>query len=84
MIVPEGKKNKYIILVEVTGEDILFYDKYPEKSIERSFVNKDMTMLTACTFNIYTKMYADNSVYRVKKGDYIKKDGRRYYLKDFV
>lgn len=98
MKIPEGIKHPQgLILVEVTGEDILYYDKYPEM-LERKLqdektrwagwdgklANKDITLLTANIFNVQNNTWSDNTIYRNKLGDYIRKGGRRYYLKDFV
>lgn len=85
MRVPEGKKNGPIILVEIDGEDILRRNKYPD-DYERYpwMTSADITLLTANVFDTRTYMWSDNSLYRGNKGDYIKKGGKRYYIKDFV
>jgi hypothetical protein len=97
MKTPQGKKHPGgLVLVEVTGEDILYYDKYPKKlktkekdeetrwaGYDASLANRDITLLHAEVFNIYNGTYSENSIYRGNKGDYIKKGGRRYYIKDF-
>jgi hypothetical protein len=89
MKIPEGKRNAGIILVETTGEPTLtlarLKKEHPEKSEHYwgNWTSDDVTDQTACTFNIRTNMYADNSVYKSSKGLYIKKDGKRLYLEDF-
>lgn len=95
MKIPDGKQYKHIILVsEVEGEDIRVVDTKTDKSKNWSWhresghsnmfgIDNDMTRLTVTTFNTRTMAYADNSVYRNSKGDYIKKDGKRFYLKEF-
>jgi hypothetical protein len=98
MKIPEGKINKNIILVEITGDDILYYDKHPEQlkikleNLEYSkqcqvynagLENLELTLQTACIFDTKTERYSDTSVYKNKKGNYIKKQGKRYYINDF-
>ena len=98
MILPESQlKNKNLYLCEITGEDILFYEKYPEK-LERKLKDKEhsskgnyngalenleLTLLTATIYDESTERYSDTSIYRNEKGKYIKKKGRKYYINDF-
>lgn len=89
MKVPEGKKNKYLILVEVTGEDILSVDKarqtWPNGRLYgHYYIDPERTELVANIFNTSNDTWSDNSIYRNTKGDYIKKGGKRFYVKDFV
>lgn len=98
MKIPEGKINKNIILVEITGDDVLYYDKHPEKlkrkledleyskqghGYDGGLENLELTFQTACIFDTKTERYSDTSVYKNKKGKYIKKQGKRYYINDF-
>ena len=98
MILPESKlKNKNLYLCEITGEDILYYDKCPEKLVRKlkdkenstrgsyngALQNLELTLQTATIYDEATERYSDISIYQNKKGKYIKKHGKRYYIKDF-
>lgn len=97
MIVPEGKKNGPIILVELTGEPVNAreatdaknkadptYNTWPEwKKNHKFYLSVDVTLQKGCIFDTRTNMYSDVSIYESTKGLYIKKQGKRFYLKDF-
>ncbi len=78
MIKPEGKKFEHLILVELYGEPT------KQKEPEKNWVSKDVTDQTVCIFNAKNSTYTDNCVYESSKEHYFKKNGRRWYLKDFV
>lgn len=98
MIKPHNKpKNQKIYLCEINGEDILYYDKCPEKlarklkdkeyskrgSYNGALENLELTLQTATIYDEATERYSDTSIYQNKKGKYIKKHGKKYYIKDF-
>ena len=76
MIVPEGKVNDNLILVEVYGKPV------PKKA-EKYHVSAYITEQAVCVFDKNMQLYSDNSVYQGKKGLYIRKGGKRYFLGDF-
>ena len=43
----------------------------------------DVTQSSVDVYNFHTHMYSNKSIYKSKKGYYIKSNGRRLYLKDF-
>lgn len=97
MKVPKGIKNGPIIIIDKEGEPTLTlerrlaedraqpdYDTWPEwRKSHANWIHKEITDQKVTTFDTRTKMYADNSVYQGKKGLYIKKGGRKYYLEEF-
>ena len=89
MIVPKGKKNGSVVLVEITGEQTNTIERLISEGKEKVYgntwlIDEEITDQIACLFDKRTKMYTDNRVYVGKKGAYVKKGGRKYYLGDFV
>lgn len=95
MIIPKEYIYKIdnIYILEITGELILYYEKYPEKLQEKqkdleyskycyngSLYNLEITLAKASIYDGYTQRYSESSIYRNKKGYYIKKLGKKYYI----
>lgn len=75
---PEGSRRlKHLVIAEVYGEPT--QTKKPEKY----YVSSNITDQAVCVYNEYNGTWSDNSVYKGPKGLYFKKDGKRWYLKDF-
>lgn len=88
MKVPLGPVNQGIVLVELDGEPINVLQEAKAHGSNPRYgdvwlIDKEITTQKACVFNLKNQTYSDNSVYINKRGAYIKKGGRRYFIKDF-
>jgi hypothetical protein len=66
-----------IQVISISGELVMYYDKYPDKLAEKledekhhdiwinaGLANKNITCATACIFDKSTERYSDTSIYK--------------------